>query len=37
MKEKKRVMVDKNIRFKENSQKQQKSKLCALSVKFAIT
>jgi hypothetical protein len=28
MKEKRRVTADKNIRFKENSQKQPKNKLC---------
>jgi hypothetical protein len=37
MKEKSMVMAGKNIRFKENSQKRQKSKPSALSVKFAIT
>jgi hypothetical protein len=34
--EKRRVTVDKNIHFKENSQKQPKSKPCALNAKFAI-
>jgi len=37
MKEKKKAMVDKNIRYKENLRKQRKSKRCALNVKFAIT
>ena len=35
--EKKKVTADKNMRFKENSPKQPKNKLCASNAKFAIT
>jgi hypothetical protein len=35
--EKRRVTVDKNIHFKENSPKQQKNKPCALNAKSAVS